>query len=112
MGSRYRHFSIEERCAIARRSKAGQSIRKVAAALDRSPSSVARELKRNAASGSYAPTYATEQAHARRWKGSKLLRKPRLQAQVLELLRRDLSPEAVAASLAFEQGKRVISYES
>jgi len=112
MGSRYRHFSIEERCEIARRSKAGQSIRQVAAALDRSPSSVARELKRNAASGSYAPTYATEQAHARRWKGSKLLRKPRLQAQVLELLRRDLSPEAVAASLALEQGKRVISYES
>lgn len=112
MGSRYRHFSIEERCEIARRSKAGQSIRQVAAALDRSPSSVARELKRNAVSSGYAPTYATEQAHARRWKGSKLLRKPRLQAQVLELLRRDLSPEAVAASLALEQGKRVISYES
>jgi transposase, IS30 family len=113
MGARkYRHFSIEERCEIARRSKAGQSIRQVAAALDRSPSSVARELERNAASGSYAPTYATEQAHARRWKGSKLLRKPQLQAQVLELLRRDLSPEAVAARLALEQGKRVISHES
>src|SRR5688572_13537222 len=109
---KYRHFSIEERCEIARRSKAGQSIRQVASALDRSPSSIARELKRNAASGDYAPTYATEQAHARRWKGSKLLRKPQLQAQVLELLRRDLSPEAVAARLAWEQGKRVISYES
>jgi hypothetical protein len=45
MGSRnYGHFSLEDR--------------QVAAALDRSPSSVARELKRKAASGSYAPTYA------------------------------------------------------
>jgi IS30 family transposase len=113
MGARkYRHFSIEERCEVARRSKAGQSIRQIAAALDRSPSSVARELKRNAGSGTYAPTYAAEQAHARRWKGSKLLRKPELQARVLELLKRDLSPEAVAAHLAREQGKRVISHET
>ncbi|MGQ0523261.1 MAG: helix-turn-helix domain-containing protein, partial [Betaproteobacteria bacterium] len=37
MGSRYRHFSIEERCEIARRRQAGESIRQVAAALDRSP---------------------------------------------------------------------------
>jgi transposase, IS30 family len=113
MGARkYRHFSIEERCEIARRSKAGQSIRQIAAALDRSPSSVARELKRNGGSGSYAPTYATVQAHARRWKGSKLLRRAELQAQVLELLKRGLSPEAVAGRLAFEKGKQVISYET
>ena len=113
MGTRkYRQFSIEERCEIARRGKAGQSIRQIAAALDRSPSSIARELKRNGGSGSYAPTYAADQAHARRWKGSKLLRKPELQAQVLELLRRDLSPEAVAAHLALEHGKRVVSHET
>jgi transposase, IS30 family len=112
MGSRYRHFSIEERCEIARRSKAGQSIRQIAADLDRSPSSVARELKRNCGSGSYAPTYAAEQAHARRWKGNKLLRRPELQGQVLELLKRGLSPEAVAGRLAFEKGKQVISYET
>jgi len=113
MGARkYRQFSIEERCEIARRSKAGQSIRQIAAALDRSPSSVARELKRNGGSGSYAPTYAAEQAHARRWKGSKLLRRPELQGQVLELLKRGLSPEAVAGRLAFEKGRQLISYET
>ena len=113
MGSRkYGHFSIEERCEIARRSKAGQSIRQIAADLDRSPSSVSRELKRNGGSAGYAPTYAAEQAHARRWKGSRLLRKPELQAQVLELLKRGLSPEAVAGRLKLEGGKTLISHET
>ena len=111
MGSRYRHFSIEERCEIARRSEAGQSLRQIAAALDRSASSVARELKRNTGAIGYRPTYAGEQAHARRWKGSKLLRKPDLQALVLKLLERGLSPEAVAGRLALEQGKAIISHE-
>ncbi len=115
MGSKkknYRHFSIEDRCEIARRRDAGQSIRKIAAAVDRSPSSVARELERNGGSTGYKPTYAGEQAHARRWRGSRLLRKPELQAEVLKLLKRGLSPEAVAGRLRFEQGKLVISHET
>ena len=113
MGSRpYRHFSIEERCEIARRLQAGQSIRQIAAALDRQPSSVAREVKRNSALKGYLPSYAGEQAKARRWKGSKLERKPELQTSVLELLADGLSPEAVAGRLALEQGKKPISYET
>ncbi len=109
---RYRHFSIEERCEIARGRQAGQSIRQIAAALDRSPSSVARELARNTGAQDYAPSYAGQLAHARRWKGSKLLRKPDLQASVVELLGRGLSPEAVAGRLALERGKKLISHES
>lgn len=112
MGSRYRHFAIEERCEIARRRQAGESIRQIAAALDRSPSSVARELERNSGSTGYKPSYAGEQAHARRWRGSRLLRQPELQELVLELLRRGLSPEAVCGRLAREQGKKPISHES
>jgi|SRR5688572_3302764 len=113
MGRRnYRHLSIEERCEIARRRQAGESIRQIAAALDREPSSVARELKRNSASKGYLPSYAGEQAQARRWKGSKLLRRPELQATVLELLKKGLSPEAVAGRLALENGCTLVSYET
>jgi len=112
MGSKYRHFSIEDRCEIARRRDAGQSLRQIAAALDRSPSSIARELKRNSGARDYRPTYAGEQAHARRWRGSKLLRDPELQALVLELLKRGLSPEAIAGRLALERGQAVISHET
>ena len=47
--SNYSQLSIEERCAIARFREAGQSIRQIAAALDRQPSTIARELKRGRA---------------------------------------------------------------
>jgi IS30 family transposase len=112
MGSRYRHFSIEERCEIARRRDAGQSIRQIAAALDRAPSSVARELERNRGAQGYRPGYASEQAHARRWRGSKLLRQPVLQRLVLERLGCGWSPEEVAGRLSHEQGRSVVSHET
>ena len=47
MGKRYGHVTIEERCEIARLQAEGRSIRQIAADLDRSPSTVARELTRN-----------------------------------------------------------------
>src|SRR5258707_1302708 len=65
MGKQYEHFSLEERCTIARLQQAGQSIRQIATALDRSPSSVCRELRRNHGSQvGYKPVYAEEQAPA------------------------------------------------
>ncbi|MCY4110534.1 MAG: helix-turn-helix domain-containing protein, partial [Chloroflexi bacterium] len=70
MGRRYAHLTIEDRCDLARRHTAGASIRQIAAALDRAPSTIARELKRNASrTQGYQPRYADQQAHARRWRG-------------------------------------------
>lgn len=51
MGRQYEQFSVEEREEIARLQAQGASIRQIAAALDRSPSSVSRELKRNVGAG-------------------------------------------------------------
>jgi transposase, IS30 family len=113
MGRRYQHLGLEERCEIARRGAAGQSIREIAAALDRAPSSVSRELKRNRASrGAYKPGYANDQAKARRWRGSKLLRNPELQAVVLDRLGRGWSPQQVTGRLAREHGRQIISHET
>jgi len=98
MGRSYRQFSVEERCEIARLSAAGRSIRQIAAGLDRAPSSVARELKRNiGAEAGYKPVYAQQQARARRWSGSRLDRDAALRDQVLGRLRAGWSPEQVAA---------------
>ena len=110
MGKCFSHFGLEQRCEIARRRDAGQSLRQIAAALDCSASSVARELKRNASAKGYQPVYAGQQAHARRWRGSKLLRNPLLQKRVLDGLSLHWSPETVAARLG-EEGVS-ISYES
>ena len=51
MGRLYEQLSLEERCEISRLRGSGSSIRQIAAALDRQPSSISRELKRNAGSG-------------------------------------------------------------
>lgn len=96
MGTRYRQFTLEERIEIARLSGEGRSIRQIAATLDRAPSSVARELKRNGgAQVGYKPVYAQEQARARRWSGSRLDRDAQLRQQVLEQLKAGWSPEQI-----------------
>jgi transposase, IS30 family len=113
MGRKYKQLSLEDRCEVARLQAEGRSIRQMAAALDRPPSTIARELKRNGSrSVGYKPSYAQEQTKARRWAGSRLDRDPALRRAVLERLARGWSPEQVAGRLRREQGRTVISYES
>ncbi len=112
MGRKYQHLSLEDRCAIAQLQAEGQSIRRMAAALDRSPSTIARELKRNRGRYDYKPSYAQQQTKARRWAGSRLDRDPDLRRVVLERLAKGWSPEQVAGRLSRERGSKVISYET
>ena len=113
MGRCYSHLTIEDRCDLARRHAAGASIRQIAAALDRAPSTISRELKRNASrTQGYQPRYADQQAHARCWRGPRLDRDPTLRAQVLPRLQQGWSPAQVAGRLAREAGQPVISHES
>ena len=113
MGTQYGHLTLEERCELARLQAAGRSIRQIATALDRAPSTVAREVKRNGAqTGDYKPVYADQQAQARRWRGSRLERDAPLRARVLAHLAQGWSPEQVAGRLAVEAGRGVLSHES
>lgn len=113
MGRRYAQLSLEDRCEITRLQANGCSIRQIAAALDRAPSTVARELKRNHGRQlGYQPAYAERQARARRWTGSRLDRRPALRDKVLSALSRGWSPEQVSGRLALEAGAPVISYET
>lgn len=113
MGKRYEQLSLEERCEIARLRADGQSIRQIAAALDRAASSISRELRRNSgAQGLYRPSYADERAWARRWRGSRLSRQPVLRELVLTRLAMGWSPEQVAGRLALGEPSIKISHES
>jgi len=114
MGTHYDQLSLEERCRIAELRRAGLSIRQVAAALDRSPSSISRELTRNIGSQTtgYRPSYAEEQTAARRWSGSRLDRDATLRTRVLGDLAQGCSPAQVAGRLKREQGKTVIGCET
>lgn len=109
----YQQLSIEDRCEIARLHEGGQSIRKIAAALDREPSTISRELKRNSGSKiGYRPAYAQQQASARRWSGSRLERDDDLRDKVLDRLAEGWSPEQVCGRLELDAGHRVISHET
>ena len=113
MGKKYNQITDEERCEIAQLRASGLSIRQVAAALDRSPSTVAREMKRNSSqNGQYRPVYADQQSRARRWTGSKLDRDSELRESVLSRLAQGWSPEQVAGRLSRDTGAPVISYET
>ncbi len=113
MGRDYTHITIEERCQMAHLRAEGYSLRQIAAALDRTPSSIARELKRNGSTtqGSQ-PRYADQQARARRWRGSKLERHGPLRDRVLTQLQHGWSPQQVAGRLALEHHKKVLSHET
>jgi len=113
MERRYSQITLEERCEIARLQGSGYSIRQIAADLDRSPSTVAREMKRNSGqNGDYRPVYADQQSRSRRWSGSKLERNSALREVVLSRLARGWSPEQVSGRLAREAGSPVISHET
>ncbi|MHC2338030.1 IS30 family transposase [Bradyrhizobium sp. USDA 4454] len=113
MGRTYKQLSLDERCEIARLSANGASIRQIAAALDRPPSTISREMNRNhGVQAGYKADYAQQRMRARRWTGGRLEREPVLRRAVLDGLRRGWSPEQVAGRLAIEHGRKVISYES
>jgi IS30 family transposase len=112
MGRGYQQLSLDDRCAIAQLQAAGRSVRQIAAALDRAPSTISREIRRNRGKSAYKPTFAQQQTQARRWTGSRLERESDLRRAVEQRLAKGWSPEQIAGRLAREAGRSVISYES
>jgi transposase, IS30 family len=98
-----RYLDREERYELARLLEAGLSLRRVAARLGRSPSTVSRELDRNRdpRTGAYQP----ERAHRLAWerqrrpKPSKLSRSPVLRGEVQQMLTGRYSPEQASGRL-------------
>src|SRR5260370_11152508 len=110
MGRKYRQLSLEDRCEIARVQAEGRSIRQIAAALDRAPSSISREVKRNRGRHvGYKPSYAHEQGKARRLAGSRLEREPDLRRARLDRLATGWSPQQAAGRLAPAGGHQLRS---
>jgi IS30 family transposase len=128
-----RYLSLEERLAIADLHLAGQGVRDIAAALNRAPSTISREVERNGSmdsSGSksrssaeslpqrrrYAPYAAQKHAElrARRPKGCKLDHAPLVEV-VEDRLGRKWSPEQIRDELHRlfpEQPEMQVSHET
>jgi IS30 family transposase len=98
-----RFLNREKRDEIARLHEAGLSVRAIGARIGVAPSTVSRELRRNAdpKTGHYIPGRADRLAweRQRRPKPSKLTRHPVLRAEVQKRLDRGDSPEQVSGRL-------------
>lgn len=110
-------LSMAEREEISRGLAAGESIRAIATALGRSPSTVSREVSRNGGVRRYRAARADQAAWVRatRPKACKLAANPALRAIVEEKLARRWSPEQVAGWLRLTYSKSPemqVSHES
>jgi transposase, IS30 family len=113
MGTYYQQLCLEDRIAIAVLYAQGLSIRQIATALDRSPSTISREIKRNVtAQSGYQPGAAQDKTKARRWTGSMLDRSEPLRLLILSRLKARWSPEQIAGRIVAETGQRLISHET
>lgn len=102
-----RYLSEDDRVVIADLHRAGQGVRMIAAAIGRAPSTISRELRRNAHpfSDDYRPHAAQRRAAARRPrpKLSKLAASPALRTTVQDCVSRlKWSPEQISAHLSVQ----------
>jgi IS30 family transposase len=94
-------LTLAEREEISRAVVAGHSIRWIATSLDRAPSTISREIRRNGGPGCYRASQADLAAWDRacRPKTCKLAQHRMLACKVAEKLRRQWSPEQIAGWL-------------
>src|SRR3989440_6888347 len=113
---RYHQITREERYTLAtlRKQEPRLSNAKIAELLERHPSTISRELRRNSTpyDGAYRPSRAQEQANGRRSRSRRNSRFGDEQWQMVEqLLRADLSPEQISGRLRCDRVLR-ISHET
>jgi IS30 family transposase len=119
MGRTYDQLSMRERMMIDLWLREGLSQRRIAMRLGRAPSTIGREIRRNARpTKSWSGGYDGERADGlaarrRRWDARyKMARQPALADEVRKRLAMGLSPEQVAGRLTLEHGRTIVSHES
>ena len=113
--SHYQHLSIEERESIWEKQIKGENVRRIAAELGWSASTISRELKRNQCKQGYRPSESQKQYHHRRERCRRhwLLAPGSLRDTVVHLLtQQQWSPEQISEQMAMEHGKRLVSYST
>ncbi len=100
---KYKRLGNHERESISRGLAQKKTIREIAKEIDRSPSTVCREIKRNSGKTGYRAFSASRQASntagSRRKGKSKIARQSALQEYVLEKLKEEWSPQEISERL-------------
>jgi len=112
----YQHMGVEERIELQMRLGQGESLRSIAKVLDRSPSTLSREVARDKGAG-----YEGRRSHRRAVRCSRVPRVARkladetLWGMVKDLLRREWSPQQIAGILALafpDEAELRVSHET
>ncbi|MDR9395774.1 MAG: IS30 family transposase [Roseovarius sp.] len=113
--SGYSHLTVDERDRLAGLLAEGLSLRAIGRALGRSPSTISREIRRNALdSGAYRPHRADGAYMLRRQRRARLETDAKLAAYVTDRLTEGWTPEQIAGRLRLgvERGLRPVSTET
>lgn len=110
----YSHLNKEERKVLANLLAQKASIRQIARALNRSPATLSRELRRNLTAPNYHPLHAEYLARLRHRSCHRRLRLKswHLRRQVESWIRLRWSPELIAGRLNRQLGRPQISHEA
>ena len=117
MPKTYKHLSIEERDILAVLRSQGHSLRGIARFLNRSPSTISRELRRNAPpvnTGYYLSHRAQQRADRRKLESHRRqrLKNDRIRHYVEKHICLGWSPELVSGRLSIEHPELSISHEA
>jgi IS30 family transposase len=117
MPTAYKQLNLEERERLSIWRGQGRGVREIARELGRDPSTISRELKRNAPpirQGYYLAHKAQDRAIIRRSAAvrRKRLKTPRLRVYITRQLKRGWSPELIAGRLAALGWEEQASYEA
>jgi len=112
MGTRYNHFSLEERCRLRGLMEMGLPKTEIARRLGRHRSTIDRELRRNCCVDGYRPDSADRRAWARKLRGSRIARSTRLREHIENRLAMGWSPEQIAGRMELEEVEHRASAES
>lgn len=107
MGEQYHQLAEEERIEIYAMTKAGKTIRQIAAALSRASSTVSREIRRNAGLRSYRPKQAHRKAMERRARHRKFKMTSEVLEHIHEKLALEWSPEQISETMEEAVGVKV-----
>lgn len=116
MGTNFHHLTLVEREWILEMRCDGKSLRQIAMALGRDPSTLSRELRRNASPAyrCYLPHRAQDRAERRKGEACQRprLKKEHIRAYVVAKLHEGWSPEIVAGRIRLDHPGLAISHEA
>lgn len=103
---KYKRLGIQERENISRGLAQMKTMREIAREINRSPSTITREIKRNSGKSSYRAFSASQRAKtaatSRREGKSKIARQEQLRRYVLEKMQEEWSPEEISKRVKIE----------